>query len=66
MRKLGYLKKKGKKMELAGKKPTRFNSTKFLQLQNNLRDHQATLVQFEKEKELEVDPIEEIGEKIEI
>ena len=46
-------KKKGKKKELAGKKPTKFNSTKFVELQNNLRSHQATLVEYENEKELE-------------
>ena len=47
------MKKKGKKKELAGKKPTKFNSTKFVELQNNLRSHQATLVEYENEKELE-------------
>ena len=53
MRKLGWIKKKGKKKELAGKKTTKFNSTKFVELQNNLRSHQATLVEYENEKELE-------------
>ena len=47
MRKLGYLKKKGNKKEQAGKKPTKFNSTKFVKLQHKLREHQATLVEYE-------------------
>ena len=55
MRKLGWMKKKGKSKELAGKKPTKFNTTKFIALQNDLREHQATLVDFEKEKDLEDD-----------
>ena len=44
MRKLGWLKKKANKKELAGKKPTKFNSTKFYELQNNLRDKESTLL----------------------
>ena len=49
------MKKKGKSKELAGKKPTKFNSNKFIALQNDLREHQATLVDYETEKELECD-----------
>ena len=35
---LGLVKKKGNKKELAGKKPTQFNTTKFVQLQSDLRE----------------------------
>ena len=52
MRKLGWLKKKANKKELAGKKPTKFNSTKFYELQNNLRDKESTLLQFEADKDI--------------
>ena len=52
MRKLGYLKKKSNKKDLAGKKPTKFNSTKFVELQYKLREHQTTLVEFEEETQL--------------
>ena len=55
MRKLGRMIKKGKSKELAGKKPTKFNTTKFIELQNDLREHQATLIDFEREKDLEHD-----------
>ena len=51
MRKLGWLKKKANKKELAGKKPTKFNSTKFYELQNNLRDKESTTLQFEVDKD---------------
>ena len=52
MRKLGYLKKKSNKKELAGKKPTKFNSTKFVELQHELREHQAALVEYEEETQM--------------
>ena len=61
MRKLGWMKKKANKKELAGKKPTKFNSTKFYELQNNLRDKESTLLQFEVDKEsTEEEPLAEI------
>ena len=43
--------KKAKYKDLAGKKLTMFNLTKFITLQDNLRQHQATIVDYEMDKE---------------
>ena len=62
MRKLGWLKKKGNRKELAGKKPTKFNTTKFVQLQSDLREHQSNLLDFESERAREDAEVEEVEE----
>ena len=57
------MKEKGKRKELAGKKPTKFNSTKFVEYSCWIREGKRTwgrrpLEEYEKEKELIEDKTE--------